>query len=357
MRPRLVHAHRLERWIGAECVEAMSRSMVGMRHPVPVGNIPGRVWCYDGEFYGKLVGGQAAGFADYLWDYIALLKNQRGGFTSLSDLINEVTVNAKKQAGFHFVKTGVAAPAIGASQTLWRLAQWPLAGANAAAAPGGTIPTNASTGSFLQKDAAGGDTLHLLNMFVSNSTTQSTVLMLYDYLFGVNINHATSSNSVTGVPTRYQTAAFAPGNFLSGNVTTALNATAHNITVTYVDQDGNTAEAGSAQAIRVSSAVDTTPFTQPKWMYLLNAADSGLRNVTNISFSAAPTGNVDWYIGHPLMLAPCPAIAFQGVYIDGLNQTFSLERIYDGACLALAELYKSATAAANLVGYVQMASG
>lgn len=356
MRPRLIHSRRLERWYGAQQLESMSKSSLGLRHPIPVGAAPGRVWVYDGEFYGKLTGGGAASLKDMWWDLLALLKSQRGGFSSLSNLINEVTVNGTKQTPFFFQKTGVGAPAAGASQTLWRLAEWPVAGSNAAAAPGGTIFTRTSTGAVRQADAAVGS-LHLLNAFALESAAAASVTLLYDYLFGVNINHATTANSVTGVPTRYQTAALAPGNFLSGVVTTVLGATAHNITVTYVDQDGNTAEAGTAQAVRVSSAVNTLPFTQPKWFYLYNAADTGARNITNIALSAASTGNVDWYIGHPLCMIPSFGLGFFTTFVDLLNQTFSLERLFDGACIAYKELYKSATAASNRMGAIQMASG
>lgn len=333
---RSTHEQRLERWLGADMVGKISAAMADFPAPVPVGNVPGRVYACRGDFIGGIEG---------------------GGFASLSDLISEVTVAGKKQTFFFWEKVGVAAPAAGASQSLWGRGNWPPAGVNAAAAPGGTVFNNTQTGSFRQKDAAVGDTLHFLNAFVSWSAAQGELLMLYDYLFGVNINHATTSNSVTGVPTRYQTSATAPGNFLSGNVTTALGATAHNITVTYVDQDGNAAEAGSAQAVRVSSAVNTVPFTAPKWFYYLNAADTGLRSITNIALSAASSGNVDWFIGHALALIPAVNAAYLPVLFDGLNQAFNLERLYDGCTLALMELYKSATTALTTVGALVVVSG
>jgi hypothetical protein len=169
---------------------------------------------------------------------------------------------------------------------------------------------------------------------------------------------ATSGNvSVTGVPTRYQTATTAPGNFISANVTTVLNATANNLTLTYVDQDGNTAEAGAAQAIRVSSAVGTIPYTQPVWFYPLNNGDTGLRNITVHNLSAAATGNVDQMIAHPIALLPAAGVANQSVVLDGINSSFNLERIYDDAALTFLEYFKSATTATTYAGFITLLSG
>ena len=334
MRKPLTHAQMLERWLGAPTVENLSRAMKGFMFPVPLLNTPGPIYVCDGEFYGAIQG---------------------GAFASLSDLISEATAG-KKQV-LYYQKVGVAGPAAGASQSLWRVGSLPPAGSNAAAAPGGTVFTRTSTGAMQQTDAASGDTLHFVTWTGSANTAQGNALMLYDYLWGVNINHATTANSISGVPTRYQTAALAPGNFISGVVTTALGATAHNITITYVDDVGNAAEAGAAMAVRASSAVNTLPFTQPVWRYNLNAGDLGVRNLTNIALSAASSGNVDWFIGHALAILPHVPSAFLPFIVDGINSAFNLERIYDGAALALMEMFKSATAATTYTGWITVVSG
>lgn len=153
---RLIHSHRLERWIGADLVERMAKGMQGFRYPVPVANVPGKVWCYDGEFYGRLHGGGFAGLLDYWADTLHYyLKSQRGGFASHS--AHQRSDRCREEATgvlLHEDRRGCARH--------WRiavaLAACGLASGWRGRRGSGTIPTNATTGSFLQKDAAVGDT-------------------------------------------------------------------------------------------------------------------------------------------------------------------------------------------------------
>lgn len=361
---RATPAQKLERWLGAEEVESISKRMRGWYGPpVPVAGVPGRVYaCGDGDFCGPIKGGYYGNLVDYIAGRVRKATRLRhgslnAGFTSLSDMISEATVNGKKQT-WMYQKVGVAGPAIGASQWLWRQGTLPATASVAAAAPGGTNYTRTTTGALEQFNATAGDTLHFVNWIGANTVGGGTGLMLVDVLWGANFNMATSGNvAVTGVPTRYQTATTAPGNFISGNVTTVLNATANNLTLTYVDQDGNAAEAGSALAIRVSSAVGTIPYTQPTWYYPLNAGDTGLRNITNHNLSAASTGNVDQMIAHPIALLPAAGVANQSVLLDGINSSFNLERIYDDAALTFVEYFKNATTATTYSGFITLLSG
>jgi hypothetical protein len=361
---RATPAQKLERWLGAEEVESISKRMKGWYGPpVPIAGVPGRVYaCGDGDFCGPIKGGYYGNLVDYIAGRVRKATRLRhgslnAGFTSLSDMISEATVNSKKQV-WTYQKVGVAAPAIGSSQWLWRQGTLPSTASVAAAAPGGTAYTRTSAGALEQFNAASGDTLHFVNWIGTNTLAGGTSLMLVDVLWGANFNMATSGNvAVTGVPTRYQTATTAPGNFISGNVTTVLNATANNLTLTYVDQDGSAAEAGSALAIRVSSAVGTIPYTQPTWYYPLNAGDTGLRNITNHNLSAAATGNVDQMIAHPIALLPAAGVANQSVVLDGINSSFNLERIYDDAALTFIEYFKSATTATTYAGFITLLSG
>jgi hypothetical protein len=66
-------------------------------------------------------------------------------------------------------------------------------------------------------------------------------------------NHASATSTnvdSSNRPDRYQTTGLAPGNFISGEVTTA-GTTAHNITITYVDDAGNSAEAAAAYLAKI----------------------------------------------------------------------------------------------------------
>jgi hypothetical protein len=210
------------------------------------------------------------------------------------------------------------------------------------------------TGALPFTNPGGTDTLHLTT-WTGVSTAAPGGLLLFDQLWAANINHATTANTITGTLTRYS-AADAAGNFLSGRVTTALGATAQNLTATYVDNAGNTAEAAAAIAIRVSSATQQIPFTVPQWFVPLNGADTGLRNVTSLALSAASTGNTDFFIGHTLAILPMLATTVPFV-LDGINSAFNLVEVKANACLTLMEYYKSATFTTSYDGIIQLVSG
>lgn len=81
-----------------------------------------------------------------------------------------------------------------------------------------------------------------------------------------------------------------------GEVTTVLNATPGSITVTYVDQDGNTAETTASMALTASAAVGTMfPIT-------LNTGDTGARDITNSTRTGgtSPTGVIKYWGVIPL---------------------------------------------------------
>jgi hypothetical protein len=362
---RSTHAHRLERWLGAEQAEGIARRTAGWYGPpIALAGVPGKVYVTGaGDFVGPIAGGYFASFADFAEQRAKRIirnwhKRQRStlhtGFASLSDLITEATTGGKSQY-LMYQKTGVAGPAATSSAFLWAQGAMPSAGSNGAAAPGGTIPTNATTGGFKQSDPGGSDTLHMTTWNGLPATAVGS-LMLYDHLFHVNNSVNATNTAVTGVPTRYQTAALAPGSFVSARVTTVLSGTATNFTVTYRDQNNNVAEAAAAVAARVSSAVQTIPLTQPQWFIPLNAGDTGLRNITNVQSSGANTGVVDWIIGHPLAILPQPQVNVPYIY-DGINSAFNLIQIQTGACLALLEYFKSATGAATYTGQIHLVSG
>jgi len=327
---RLTHADRLTRWLGREQVEHLASLQRGFLFPIPLLNVPGHVFVYDGDYYGEIVG---------------------GGFASLSDLISEATTGGKRQ-DFYFSKTATLS-VLGANGSLWNVGTRPGAAGLPAARPGGAVPTNATTGAFGQSNAAGGDTLHITTAFAQGSAGPST-LLLYDRIFHAGtINHNTASaQTITGVPTRYATTT-SPGNFAFLEVTTVLPNTAHTITMQYTDQDGNTAENAPAIAGVNSAAVtriDHTPYHIP-----LNAGDTGLRTCTQITISAGASGVSNFVMGHPLAFIPCP-VANNMVVLDGINSAFNLVQILDGACLALLEL-KGVATATTYNGSLIMVSG
>lgn len=350
---------RVERLLGPLAQGQADKTRGWYGPAIPILGTPLRIGG-DGEYIGVLEGGQFASLADYAWERFkaaekrALLrgKSTLHGFSSLSDLISEATTGGKRQQ-LTYQKKGVAAAAAANSQSLWGVGALPSAGSNAAAAPGGTQFTRASTGALGQSNPAVSDTLHLTTW--TGTATVAGSIMLYDKLWGANINHATTANAISGTLARYNSTD-AAGNFVTGRVTTVLGATAHNITITYVDNSGNAAEAAAALAVRVSSAVNTMPLTQPAWFIPLNAGDQGCRNLTNIALSAASTGNVDWFIGRPLGILPMP-VANVPFILDGINSAFNLVEVKTDACLAFMEYYKTATTATTYSGVIQLVSG
>lgn len=279
-----------------------------------------------------------------------------GGFSSLSDLINEATTGGKAQH-LQMVKAGTAGVA-GRSNSLWNVGAVPAAGGVGGTAGTGAVKTRTSGGALAQQNPAGGDTLHVVGgTFQGSVGTQ--MLLLYDRLWDMTMNMTTDPQAVDAAnrPNRYQTGTTAPGSFISAEVTTVLPASSPTVTITYVDQDGNTAEAGAAQTIQSSAAVNTVPFPAPNWFYPLNAGDTGVRYITNVDLSAAmASGVVSWFVGHVLAFVPIPT-ANVPVILDGINTAFNLAKVETDACLAFMEIAKGATTATNWWADLLLVSG
>jgi hypothetical protein len=238
---------------------------------------------------------------------------------------------------------------------LWNVGTTPAAGGTVTARPGGAAPIRTTTGALSQTNAAAGDTLHFTTLYSQASAAPNT-LLLYDRIFHAgSIDHTiNTAQSITGVPTRYDTTT-SPGNFAFLEVTSALGATAQNVTLTYMDQDGNTAEAAAAIAIIASSAA-TRICHGPPYFIPLNATDTGLRKATDVTFSAANTGGTSaLVIGHRLAWIPQNK-ADEMQVMDGINSNFNLRRIFDNACIAFLEL-KGVATATNYNGSADLLSG
>ncbi|HET9708380.1 MAG TPA: hypothetical protein VFP39_08755, partial [Gemmatimonadales bacterium] len=159
-------------------------------------------------------------------------------------------------------------------------------------------------------------------------------------------------------PDRFQTAGTAPGSFIGTEITTALSATAHNITVTYVDDAGNTAEAAAAYAAAASAVALRANTPAGTWFVTLNSPDQGARYLTNIaqSTTASVTGTSTFFIGHPHCLVPIP-IANVPFIFDGINSAFNLERIYDAACLSFMTPAIATTGTITYNGLIRLVQG
>lgn len=360
---RSTHSQRLETWLGVDGVKQISDAMRGYHADIaiPVANVPGRVYVTrDGDF----VGGIKGGYYGDLWGLMqdrarrALRKTVlHAGFSSVGDLLSELTTGGKKQS---FVMNKLSGAGVtGTARHLWNVAANPPAGGVATAAAAGHSPTNATDGSLKQVNPSGGDTLHFLGGVVSADVVGRTLLM-YDRFYAVNHTMTVDPQTVSGTPTRYQSTA-AKGNFISMCVTTVLPAATPTYEVTYVDQDGNAAEAAAVQTIVSAAAVGNFPFAATVgsgWFIPLNAADTGVRSITNLNLSAAmASGACDVILGKPVAFLPTSLATAVPVVVDGVNSPMFIEAIADNACLAFLDINRSSSGTTNFHAWLHFCAG
>lgn len=357
------HSQRLERWLGTEAVERLSSAMRGWYGPpIAVAGVPGNVRvCGDGDFVGPIREGAFCSAVDRFASMTRRLARKvrrgvremystAGALASLDQIIN--AASSGQRFDFQFAKTGTTG-VVNATNTLWFVGSMPAAGAAAAAAPGGTVPTDATTGSFPFTNPSSG-TQHFITGEPLSSVAANT-LFLYDRIFSVTKTmNSTATEAVTGVPTRYQAtsgADDAAGNFLMIECRTVLPATAHNwTTCTYTDQDGNTGATLPSVTGNSSNIVNRLDQPAGSWFCPLASGDTGIKALTQMQCSAAvATGAIDFTIGHPLVMLPCP-VANMVCIRDGINSAMNLVRIFDDACMALLEINKPATTATTYAG-------
>ena len=367
---RSTHAGKLERWLGKEQVESISTSMREWygRKPILIGGVPGAggVWCgRGGDFVGRIDGGDFVGLAercverlDHAVGKIAN-RHRMHGFSSLSDLINEVS-NFGKRKDFSFSKTGTTAAA-GGTNSFWRVGAYPAAAAAAANAPAGAALTDATQGAFFFVNPTSPDTQHFVRADIMSSNAPRNIL-LYDRLFEVNKTMAsTVTEAVSGVPTRYQNTAddlpdSADGNFLGIEIQAALGATAHNWTVcTYTDHNGNASTLPTVTG-NASGIINRLDHNTNQWFCPLATGDNGIRTLTQMQCSASVTGTVAFFIGHPIAWLPC-IVTNMLTIVDGINTAFNLTRIFDDAALAFLDVSPASTTAPTINGMFATASG
>lgn len=365
------HSQKLERWLGKEKTEELS-SLVKDWYgpPIAISGVPGTVWaCKGGDFRGLIGAGSFNNIYDFSRQRIRRIAREfakrqsrkaNAGFSSLSDLISEATTG--KSRYFAFSKAG-ATGVVQVTNSLWGLGSQPPAGANAAAAPGGTIPNDSTTGAFPFTNPTGGDTQHFVRADIAASVISNT-LMLYDRLFAVNKTmNSTATEAVTGDPTRYQSTTAANADYIGGNFLfvevggTALAATAHNWTVCLYNDQANAASTLPSLTGNASAIVRRLDHPVGQWFAPLESGDVGIKDLTQMQCSAlVATGVINFVIGHPIALMPCP-VANMICVNDGINTAFNLTRIFDDAALAFLEITKPTTTATNYNGLIQTVAG
>lgn len=376
---KAAHSQRLEKWLGRDRIEDLSRNMRGWYGPpITLLDVPGGVRVHgDGDFSGPFERGFFYSAQDAVEAYVRRFRRNwrtarlynpgfmNAGFASLSDAIAEMSGGKRQYLhGGMVAKVGTAPGQIGACATLWYVGNSPTAGTGGYASPGGRAWTDADNGAMMfANPATGGDTTHLVGADMMATTAQMSCL-LYDRIFSVAKNVASgAAEAVTGVPTRYQSttptaADYAGGNFLIPEIRTVLPATAHNWgTCTYTDQDGNTGAVLPTITGLSSGAANRLDMPTGTWFAPLAAGDTGVKALTQMMMSATlASGAVDFTIGHPLGIMAFP-IANWLTPFDWITNRDVMPRIFDDACCALLHLPCSANTATTFAGTIYIGQG
>lgn len=371
---RRVPEGQLARYLGEDVVQNIFRASMGTKVPIPIGGVP--YFAVDGAIIApprdirrgsclqELSYSAEEAIKPLFWHRGRPIMPMRGGtgFASLSDLISEATAGGKRQ-DLTFTKVGPT-KTVGRGAELFFRGNFPVPtteGTGEGGATGtGRILGRTSTGAMTQTDPAGADTLHIVSA-VANGNFGTNLLLVYDRLW--DMNHVLTvdprSCDAANVPTRYQDTT-AAGSFISGDVSVVLPAASNTATFDYVDENGG-ASTTPAVALLTGAVVGTIVLTTPNWFVPLAAGDMGVRALSNsanaVNLSAAyASGEVCWFLGHPLMYIPIP-VANLPVIIDGINSAFNLAKVLVNACLALLELPTGTTNATTYWGSLTLVSG
>jgi len=292
------------------------------------------------------------------------------GFSSMDDLISEITAGKFNRADWNKI-TGAAAYTSGRWYDLSSLAGTPVANSFAGTSLTWTA-CNESTGNGTDIFGIrhGGnvtpDGKHLLNAMANTAvaTGVPSQLMLVDmcgYWPGINMNLATAQ-TLSGTPSLRYTNGEGVRAFLT--IRTSSGATAHNLSMSYTDQAGNTGNALPVTVSCTASAITphithsgTAANNYGPFLPLANG-DFGIRNVASVTLSAASgAGTAALVLAKPIMTIPLMAASIASER-DFVNSLPSLPEIKDGACLTWLYFSGAATVAnSNFYGSLEMGWG
>lgn len=225
-----------------------------------------------------------------------------------------------------------------------------------ASIPGGSCPNAISDGAPPIRAVGAGLKKFLLNVGV-NHQTGANVVILVDILMaagGVSATVATAQTVNSAALTRYSGADSA-GNMMIAEVTTALGATAQNLTVTsYTNQAGTTARATAAQALTASAITFRLQPTAAGILIPLATGDKGVRSIEEVQLSAANSaGALAMLIFRQLVAVPTIATSsfVERSTPAALAGMAELVRGSDGECGCLAPFVLAGSTATGVQTY------
>ncbi len=255
------------------------------------------------------------------------------GFSSLSALINEATVNAKRDANNWYMKTTNPTTIAGAAYWAWLWAGYPSAGSIPAANVASTAPTATTAGAFGQGNAPASNTKHLVSATALSTVAAGALLVADMTLIVQPVLATTTAQTITGSPSRYQSNGnngVLPFNFKGG--TSDANA-APNITVTYTESTaGTTGHTTGAQTGNGTNPAYRTELSNGAIFLPLAAGDIGVRRIETTTWSVARSQATAFGLAYPYCWIPIGAAnAIFGT--DLVNTQFNLVQVIDGAAI------------------------
>lgn len=245
--------------------------------------------------------------------------------------------------------------------TTWTSTGTPIAGANPTLGPAnGRVPSSYTLGALNYGfgSASSPNNKFLLGFGAQSSSTGT--LILCDRIADVNLSiAAVASTAITGCtgvsrldPAGQTAPPYREGGLITTEVTSALSAAANTITLLYTNQDGTGSR--TATITTVSSAIvgrtcEINPFVT------LQAGDTGVRSIDNVTITGSATGNINLVLVRPLAWLP---IQTANVWCerDYSVEILNMDRLFEYACLSMMWL-PSAAATATFTGEIKILEG
>lgn len=279
------------------------------------------------------------------------------GFSSLDDLVSELTAGKKWRADFNKTVANGAYVA-GAWYDLSILSGSPVANTYTGTALNAQVPDETTGWGIYHGGNVSTDTKHLLKAVATGNTatvSPGTLLLVDTLLYypGISTTSASVQNMVNGSSlSRYTNG---NGNRAYMVHTVASGANTPSVAMSYTRQTTGGTDTGRAlgatTAFVASVGIGRFPHSgtaaNNRGPFLpLQSGDTGIKSIQSVTITTphATTGTMAAVICQPLVEIPLTT-ANVPVIVDFLSAVPSLPQIVDGACLNL--LYQPAGAAAN----------
>lgn len=267
---------------------------------------------------GRLGADEALAFMRPRTDIRDVVRAAREGVRAIKSAMCAVTswdaIIAARAAGTYWDYLGTkSSQTTVASQwsSFLRTAGNPSAAAHDSNIPGGKRLTSATAGAWpLPMTLGGSDHLYLVN-FGNHHATGANITLLIDGLVSAANISATSIVSQAVSSTALSRWTTGDGIAMTLEITTALGATAANITLSYTDQGGAAANSTGAIALTTSGIAGRLQPVQDGPQIRLASPDFGVRVIEGVILSASMAAGVLAAIVYkPLLLVPTLSTSF-----------------------------------------------